>query len=311
MAVVRFKCDTCDRVIDIIRNKQGLETFGRCNITNGCKGKLKFQQVLPNFIVGQLPPDIEGLDNWVQRKLLYTHTQTVKRKEWTIKHFLATEPSIQTHIYDGDVLVEIEPFEIITIDKNTSKVIFSQAYSGIAQCISRSTNIVQPISKTETIAQEETYTQASVDNVLIFASTDDLSVANVRINWHDSKSNSLGFVDQIVEPNSTILPWGDYSTVLYKGKPYTIYTVDITPPNNADNGSSFYFTTDGGVFNPENSIVLFSKPPFSEFDIVKNKIFNMSSIDLSSTFLYSSLHDGELFIGDSKIKKVYPPLKTY
>ena len=314
MAVVKYKCDKCLRVIDIVRNVSGMETFGRCNITDGCKGKLKQQEILSNFITGSIPPEVEGLNNWVQRKLLYTHNQTVKRKEWTVKHFLATEPSIQVHVYDGLVLVEITPTQIITIDKNTTKLVFTQAYDGICQCIARSTNVVEPISKNSVaVKEEEVFIQASVSNVLIFASLVDLLTpqAYVRVHWLDSKSNALGYIDQIVEPNSTILSWGDFTKILYKGKQYTIYTINVVAPITADAGSSFYFDTYmGNSFNPSSSIVLFTDSPFSKFDIVKNKVFDMNTLDQTSSLMYSSFHDGEMFIGDSKIKTVYPLIKT-
>lgn len=318
MSVVKYKCDTCNREVEITQNKYGLESFGRCNITDGCKGRLKFEEVLPTFLVGGLPSDVEGLNNWTQRKLLYKHEQTFKRKEWVIKHNLSTEPSIQTHVYFGENLIEVSPLQIITVDKNTSKVIFEQAYKGIAQCISRSTNVSKPVSVSDVQPVTDTLFQVSNADTLIFASKTDLSSSNVRIHWIDSNSNYLGYVDQAVYSNSIILSWGDYTEILYKGISYTIYNLSIVPPIDADEGSSLYFTTDstnimypnGIPFDLNESILLLTNLPFSKFDIVKNKIHDMSNLDSTTALLYSSYESGEVLIAESRIKTIYPALKT-
>lgn len=309
MAVVNYKCDTCNREIKIIRNIQGLEIFGRCIITDSCKGYLKQIQILPSFINGDLPKDLEGLNNWNQTKKLYTHQQPFKRKEWSIKHYLGTEPSIQSFVYINDILTEISPVSTVTIDKNTTKLIFDISYKGVAQCIARSTNIPSILTKEEVSVKEEIFKQTSINNTIIFASLDNVLSSNVRIYWKNSQAISLGFVDQIIEPNSTILPWGDYTKILYKGKQYTIFNIDIIPPMGVDPGSTFYFDTDGGLFQTTNSLILFTNSPFFKNDIEKTKIFHMNNIDSASTQLYTLYNNNEMFIGESKIKSIYPSLK--
>lgn len=310
MSIVNYKCDTCNREINITRNKYGFESFGRCIITDQCKGFLKQIKILSSFVNPQLPKDVENLNNWSQTKKLYTHHQFIERKEWKVDHYLGSEPSIQTFIDIDNILTETSPLNIITVDKNTTKIIFNKAESGYAQCISRSTNIPSVITKNEIIEEdEENLFQMSISNTLIFATFDNLTTDNVRIHWKDSNCNSLGFVDQIIENNSTILPWGIYEKILYKGKQYTIYNIDIIPPTGANDGSTFYFDTDGGNFNVNNSIILLTNPPFFNADIVKHRIVNMNSIDNISSILYTSLNEGNLFIKESKIKSIYPSLK--
>ncbi|KKL11760.1 hypothetical protein LCGC14_2542580, partial [marine sediment metagenome] len=36
MAIVVYKCDLCQRKIELAQNKEGLEVTGRCIITDGC-----------------------------------------------------------------------------------------------------------------------------------------------------------------------------------------------------------------------------------------------------------------------------------
>jgi len=309
MAIVRYQCDTCKRVIEHQQNAVGLEIYGRCIITDDCRGKLHQTEVLPTFLIGTLPPDVEGLNNWVQRKLLYTHNQTLSQQVWEIKHFLATEPSVQTHIYLGPTLTEVTPDSITTVDKNTTLVTFSEPFRGIAQLISRSTNISQPVAKKDVAVVAETFSQGSSASTTAYNTIPPGD--KITIYWFDSKSNSLGFTTSDIKDNSTILSWKDYNSVFYKGKNYNIYNINVNPPAGADDGSHFYFHNENDLpFTANEAFMLFTNSPFSSFDIVKNKLhdFSIMNENNDNAFQFSSLLNGEILIADSQIPVIYPSL---
>jgi len=52
MAVIVFRCTDCDREIQIIEQAQGLETIGRCVVTNKCRGSLYRVDRKEDFAVG-------------------------------------------------------------------------------------------------------------------------------------------------------------------------------------------------------------------------------------------------------------------
>ena len=84
MAIVVYKCDVCDREIEILQNPEGLETVGRCVITDGCRGNLYQIDTKQDFIRGKFPETVAGLTDWTQRKVLYDHTQSVATFQWRI-----------------------------------------------------------------------------------------------------------------------------------------------------------------------------------------------------------------------------------
>lgn len=311
MAIIRYKCDTCDREIEIPQNKRGMETFGRCSITDGCKGKLQQLEVLPTFLLGGLSSDVEGLNNWIPRKVLYKHNQTFPRKVWKIVHSLNTEPTIQTHVYDGGIFREITPLEINTIDKNTSEVVFDVAYNGIAQCIARSTNVTQPVS-IESLSSEDDLVQLTSSNKLIFATTKTMP-SQLKINWvtvSESTTNVISY-DVTVNANSSILSWGGITKVLIRGKFYSLYNLDITPPVEVANGSSFFITeTSEAPFNKNEYVALLTNSPFSIYDKILTKYFDLSTlVDEETALSYTLLQAGDMFVLESKLETAYPPIK--
>jgi len=124
MAIVVYKCDTCKRDIELIRNIEGLETVQRCVITLGCRGKLYQTKVHPDFTRAALPTDVLGLDNWLQRKVLHNHEQTIESTEWLVTHELGTFPAISVFVdrpttEDPNNREEILPTDIRIVDNDT------------------------------------------------------------------------------------------------------------------------------------------------------------------------------------------------
>ena len=146
MAVIRYKCTTCDRKIEIIEQPSGLEQFGPCVITDKCRGTLYKLERLEDYAVGKFPSDVTGLTNYIQRNVLYNHTQSIAERTWLVEHNLGVNPSVQVVVnreeeVDGVVVsirVEIEPQLITLIDKNNLTILFDRPESGLAQVIALS-----------------------------------------------------------------------------------------------------------------------------------------------------------------------------
>jgi len=88
MAVVRFQCTVCNRQVEIIEQPTGLEHVGPCNITNKCRGTLYKVARLEDYAVGRFPPDVRGLTNYIQRNVVYDHTQSIADTVWLVEHNL-------------------------------------------------------------------------------------------------------------------------------------------------------------------------------------------------------------------------------
>src|ERR1700675_4297703 len=100
MAIVIYECDRCKRTIQMPQNTQGLEVMGNCIITESCHGNLQFQQTLQTYKTGQPTPIAQGLEDWVQRKALFTFKQTLKNTIWKVDHGMGINPSVKVYAFD-------------------------------------------------------------------------------------------------------------------------------------------------------------------------------------------------------------------
>lgn len=238
MAVILYQCTKCKRQIGLVQNQEGLEWIGHCNMTLGCRGTLYQVNVLPDFTRGVASPDVAGLKNWVQRKVLFNFTQAVARTNWIIEHDLGTAPSVVVYVNQPTIdnpnnQVEILPEDIIYNTDDQVTLIFPKAYSGIAQLIARSSNpdilAPRPVPPTVTVPAS---VQLSNQGVLTIA-TRVLSIGNptnVSITLaYTLGSSAITTQETYVASNvpTNLSPWEDTSTVIIKGKSYTVRTFNI------------------------------------------------------------------------------------
>lgn len=141
MSVVVYECDVCKREIQRSQNIFGLESVGRCVITDGCRGRLLQQEVKPSYAVGHSTVPVIGLTDWTPRKILFTHTQEIVRQRWVIEHNLNGLPIINAYVYpygtDGK-LIQVEPKSIEYLSNNSLALTFATSKAGVVQLIMRS-----------------------------------------------------------------------------------------------------------------------------------------------------------------------------
>ena len=190
MAVIKYRCTDCDREIELIERPQSLETIGRCIVTNKCRGNLYRTDRLEDYVVGRFPGDVTGLTNWIQRKVVYDHTQSIADSIWTVVHDLGVNPSVQVivdreEVIDGVVTattIEIQPDTVTIIDENTLVLTFDRPESGIAQIVARSTRSTELIEEAD---PGITYLPVTVDGILtlgINVDSNQLKTLNIKKN---------------------------------------------------------------------------------------------------------------------------------
>lgn len=305
MAVVEYQCSVCKRTIDLVQNQQGLEWVGHCNITLGCRGILYQIDVKPDFTRGLPTPNVVGLKNWVQRKVLFNFTQAVARSTWTINHDLGTAPSVVVFVNqptqdDPTAQVEILPEEIIYNTDDQLTLIFLTAVAGIAQCIARSSNpdLLQPRPAPPVVSPPATI-QLSNQGILTIA-TQILSVGNPT-NMSLTLSYTLG--SSSVSTNitytasnvpSNLSPWADTSTVIIKGKSYAVRTFNVqtaqTISGTVSNGSTVDLININSTGNFNIPIVSVALAPTNQFVVTgdfslffeDNSIFQITGASTAS-----------------------------
>ena len=247
MAVVRYKCDTCERVLDAPRNEKGLEIIGRCIITDGCRGELYQEGLLQDFQRGEFPPPVIGLDDWIQRRALYNHDQAVPRIQWIIQHDLGICPIIQvlvdrsekvkkgSCVTDPDpVPVYVEPnrddYQLDHPDENTSVLTFERAEGGIAQAITKTTalNRLEPVKQAD---RSETSFQLTNQSELTLGFLEDLDLSTTTVLYitflNQQAQNSVEVRYEIDNVPSLLSPWRAVDRLEYRGEVYEVRSFDI------------------------------------------------------------------------------------
>lgn len=318
MAINVYQCDTCDRTIDIPQNKHGIDTFGRCNITDGCKGHLRFVKNKPDHIVGQLTPDVEGLTDWVPRKALYKHIQPLATITWNIEHNLGTEPSVQVHVYlneedyQNGILTEIEPTDISVIDGNNVTITLSAAYKGIAQCIARSTSLGEVITTVVTASdlQQVSLTDAVVDEYIVIATLVDevtLPIYQLEFEFIDPVTASVVQTTtfDFTHPPHTGVPWNNVKRFNLNGKVYTLRTAQVDTL--LDTGTLFRLTSD---YDPNQAFIMLTNSPYEDSDIVTTKAIDISQLNQNTNnHLLTSIVDRHYSIDSSLQERLYPAIR--
>lgn len=341
MTVIVYQCDTCNRTIDLPQNKKGLEVIQRCVITDGCRGKLSQIKVQRDFVRGEFPAAVDGLDDWSQRKLLYTHTQGVQLDTWTVEHNLGVFPSIQVFVERPVVtttttttaipcelrnyeeatteLIEITPEDIITVDVNKFIVVFNKPEAGVVQCVARSSKPVIINQRITAVAEVQPF-QLTKNSSLTLATISNAATVDVELEFitpTGSVLSSVFTVDNVVSVNS---PWfsGGVTNAYINANKYVIRDLNLlsSPSSPAfaglgvPSGSSFYIKTIDSVPLADNEVyMLLANQPLEVVDRLTTKIIDPSTIGLTESANSFYYDNGQLFAYDNLIESIYPPIR--
>lgn len=282
--------------------------MGRCVITDGCHGKLHQFDFIQDGIVGKLTPDVTGLTNYVQRKVLFTFEQTLSSDVWEIEHNLNGNPSVQTFVVvveaNEEVLTEVTPDDIVVVDANNIEIHFATAQKGIAQLISRSSNLTQV---TEQVVAA-TVRQVTIGFELSIATLSTANIVSLRAQFFspttlDETALVTFEFDNTPQPAS---PWFGANQVFIGGKLYEVRSQNVETlieGSNVDVGSPFIFT---GT-TPEDVFILLSNPPHETFDRDFNNAIDISSATDPSVPGFST-GSTELLAAPVLIDRIFPPI---
>lgn len=329
MAIVVYRCDVCKRTAQLQQNIEGLERIQRCTITHGCRGKLYQTEVLPDYIRGELPSDVPGLDNWIQRNVLFNYTQAIERDEWVINHKMGTYPIVSVFVdrpLEGNLKnrEEITPTDIIINDKNTITLKFDRPWSGIAQLVGRQSdpNLLQPYQRTT--EQTVSPVRLSLNGAITIATRIATVGENPLVSLDLQYTTSTGTLD--VTYNADDQPsinsaWINYNKVIIKGKIYTVRSfnglVSEMSAGSINSGSAFNFVgvdeTGGEAFRAieKNEIlILLASDPYQVVDKQRDRFIDVTSVT-SATNPFSFYYDtGEFFAEPNVVQTTYPLIRS-
>lgn len=319
-----YKCTVCARSIRVPTNKQGLDVLQRCNITHGCQGKLRRVTITKEINeTPAFPPEVQGVQDWFQRKLFYVHDQSVQSSTWTLKHNLANKPKVHVfvnRVIDGvEQLVSIEPTSEIVIDLNTIQLTFSTVESGIAQCIALSSqNATNPLSTAPTSVSSEPYQITNNNAELTIATLSDDPLVGIAVTYLTASALvdvTIEYVGVASFPASTS-PWAGVETAVINGKKYTLRSFNLmtTPLAPAffeagaiPDGSQFFISNfQGGTPKLGQCLILLGKSPYATVDKITDKYIDVSQISTTSPEMFYATGKG--YAAQTVIKQTYPPI---
>lgn len=324
MTVIVYKCPVCDRTIDKVQNEQGLETVGRCTITDGCRGKLYQLVVKQDFVRGEYPTAVAGLTDWSQRKVLYDHTQTVADSQWLIPHNLGVSPSIQvfidTPVEGGTELVETTPDSIVVVDENNVIINLSRNESGVAQCIGRNSKPVITNVRVEDDTTETAPFQFSGNSEITIATLDTTTNIDLVLSFITPDGRTVDLTYTIDDVPSITSPWSDTDKIFFHQKSYIVRSfsginqVSITDGTVQDSSSFYIKSIDVGsgprsLFS-EEVIFLLADSPYTEVDKSRTTFVDPTLIgadEASFSFFYENT---EFWVYDNLIETVFPPIRS-
>jgi hypothetical protein len=343
MAIVVYKCDTCKRDVELLRNIRGLETPQRCIVTLGCRGKLYQSHLHPDYTRASITDSVAGLDDWQQRRVLYNHTQTIENTSWTIVHNLGTYPYVSVFVNrptseDPNNQDEIIPDNIEIVDNDTIVLHFSRGWAGVAQLVTRTTDpqLVQA-SRVVTSLPQATPLQISSNGYIVIATRLDKFGANPNTNIDLVFTSSAGSETKVTYGSTTTttsaVAWTGVSRISIKGKIFVVrqfkaLTADMSA-GSILNGTRFRFKGfdfDGNLVNEwgvdpidsvgmstissDDIIVLLSRSPFDSVDRITSEYLDITSVTTTLNPFDMFYDSGEFFAFDDILKTTYPPIRS-
>ena len=289
--------------------------MGKCIITESCHGDLVFQKILQSYKTGQATPLATGLEDWVQRRVLFTFDQTLKNTIWNVDHGLGVNPSVQTYVFDEDGnLVEKDPESIVFNDPNNLTITFNDPEFGVAQCIARST---APLGgNVSTVAPTTPPFQISTNGFLTIATPDLTNAATMTVQF--LAPTTFAPIAVATLPFSLIpsisSPWGNVDTISISGLVYKVQTVDmavILSTLSLPDFAPFYITgvTTIAPVALGDVIILLGKTPFSQVDKDLTEILKASTVATAAAARNTYQDEGDMFVQPSLIQQIFPPIK--
>ena len=349
MAIVVYKCDTCKREVELIRNIRGLETVQRCVITHGCRGKLVQADLLEDFSRASIPDEVDGLDDWIPRRVLYNHEQTIANSVWIITHNLGTFPSLSVFADrpltdDENNREEITPGDVQIIDSNTLLLRFDRARSGIAQLVARASDpqLFNPVPTAAIQTTPSIQVTSSGRVVLATRVKTEWAATNFGVQLEFTSGGQNNLVAYTADSDaSSSTAWNGTDRVVIRGKTYQVREFDGFAGEMITgvvlNGNTFRFKgldfdrdvdSDGNLtyeyqvdstdvagspyiqINPGDVYILLASSPFGTVDKITNQAIDITAVTKTENPYTLYYDSGEFFASESILTSLFPSIRV-
>lgn len=319
--IVTYTCDTCNRDVDVLYNKYGIDTAQRCIITDGCLGTLHKKKKHSVASRAQVLADpVDGLEYWYQKKLLYQHVQSTTSTTWKVKHNLGIIPAIKIYIKTQTSpnatpqYQEVQADSITQEDKNTLILTFAAPVSGFASCFTvtsenRTEQVTTPTESRMLLTNAGELTIA-VDSALAATFFDVTPTFALTATFNSSPP--FQYTYKIDNFPSILSPWVNVAgqQCVVNGKRYQIFSFNVVSSDIQRNGISsapvVFSLLDLVAIAPKQVIILLASPPFTVYDKIANKYVDVTRVDPTNPQL--SYNNGEMYAEANIVSITYPPI---
>jgi hypothetical protein len=309
---VQYKCNVCNRTIDVPENKRGLDVFGNCIITKQCKGALFFVKNKPN-ILRNLDPEPSEYDDWVYDPQIVTFTQNHARSIWKFKHTLTAVPSLSVYIWTVDsnnkpIAVQYtDNLYTYTFDNQYLELKFTSKVSGMVQCVVRNTTaVLQQPKIDDTFVKVTTSGLVTVavhthNKLFVAGDTDPITgITQLHSNALSILLNEVQ-VDYDLGSNDPSQAWGNISQIFMYGNTYNISTFNVI----ADMSSSIHNYSAYRYVGEDPTMYILTSKSNNFVDKVYDKAINMFELTVTNNYIKNN----ELYVSPSIIRDCYPHIK--
>lgn len=302
---VQYKCNVCNRTIDVPENKHGLDVFGNCIITKQCRGTLFFVKNTPTILRNVAPEPTDDPD-WVYTPQIVTFTQNNARSIWKFKHTLTAVPSLSVYIWSVDsnnkpLAVHLNDNQYTyTFDNQYLELKFQTKFSGMVQCVVRNTTAILQQPKID-----DTFIKVTTNSLVSLAvhTHNKLFVANNTGIHNNALSILLNEVqvDYDLGSNDPGQAWGNINQVYMYGNIYDIssFRILVDSASSVHNFSAYRYIGE----DPMMYILLSDSIDF--VDKVYNKAVNVFELNINNNYIKNN----ELYISPSIVRDCYPHIK--
>ena len=270
-----YTCDTCSQGIYIAPSQNTISNFGRCTLTQNCRG------ILRPVKVPALYPVTDDY-TWNQVGRVSTIDQKVLSNIWHITHNLNTYPVVNVFTYgsDGKTLTKVNSsVSVVYTNVNQVTITLPSAATGVTQCFVRDTRVTQ-----ESVSSiPANIVQVSYNAIVTIAVPTLMEyVLNVTDAYNVNKQIVLSLGSGI-DNLSILSPWSNYATLNYNNIQYTLYELNIGSlllQYDLSNQSTMYIDT---VYN-NNQLVVTPPPNFMLMMLNAGPLPNLGELVIFSNF---------------------------
>ena len=339
MSTVQYKCDTCNREIDVLEKRNGLTHFSKCIITEGCKGKLYKTKRNPYSIRENFPqPSTLDLTNYVPRRAFYEFKKNAPEDTWTIVHEMGVAPSVTVYGFEETtgvpVIIPEENYSINIIDETELTLTFDEPIVGIAHLVARSSRKVDPttvenIDQYRLITPNDTMTLAFLGKInfrdpsdVFYPGSDESIILSIVL---EEPGSEPVFCNEVFDAhNEKDSPWSDWEAIISrKRRNYSIRSKHLkdfavladlydSELSKIPNGTRLRITQVAYGSRPFSDIgvrdilMLLANEPYSNRDKDLENVIDVGRItgsNVNSTYVFI---DGSFYLLSEQVEPIYP-----